>query len=50
VEAEKTSKAIVAFEKALEWQALFDLALHERMSGEDVISMGYRVAGANFSS
>jgi elongator complex protein 1 len=45
VEAEKVSKAMVAYEKALEWQELFDLALREHMSEVDIISMGYRIAG-----
>jgi elongator complex protein 1 len=45
VEAEKPSKVMVAYEKSLEWQELFDLALRENMSEEDVIVMGYRVAG-----
>lgn len=39
------SKAMVAYEKALEWQELFDLALREHMSEVDIISMGYRIAG-----
>jgi elongator complex protein 1 len=45
VEAEKPSKVMVAYEKSLEWQELFDLALRENRSEEDVIVMGYRVAG-----
>ena len=45
VEAEKPSKVMVAYEKSLEWEELFDLALRENMSEEDVIVMGYRVAG-----
>jgi elongator complex protein 1 len=36
---------MVAYEKALEWRELFDLALNAHMSDVDVISMGYRVAG-----
>lgn len=46
VEAEKYSKVMVSYEKALEWQELFDLALREKMSDPDIISMGYRVAGS----
>lgn len=45
VEAKKPSKAMVAHEKDLEWQELFDLALTTKMPDEEVVSMGYRVAG-----
>ncbi|KNZ72380.1 Elongator complex protein 1 [Termitomyces sp. J132] len=44
LEAQKFSKAMVAHEKALEWQELFYLASQTGMSEEDVIAMGYRVA------
>lgn len=36
---------MVAFEKSLQWQELFDLALREGMSEEEVVSTGYRVSG-----
>ncbi|KAJ3981419.1 IkappaB kinase complex IKAP component [Lentinula detonsa] len=46
VEAKRPQKAMVAYEKALEWQELFDLALRhpELMSEEDVQDMAYRVS------
>lgn len=36
---------MMAHEKALEWQELFDLAVLDRMTEEDMVAMGYRVAG-----
>lgn len=39
---------MVAYEKSLQWQELFDLALCEKLSEEDIISMGYRVSGVYF--
>jgi hypothetical protein len=47
VEAKRNNKAMIAHEKALEWQELFDLALlDEDVDEEDIVAMGYRVAGA----
>ncbi|KAK0226513.1 pol II transcription elongation factor [Armillaria fumosa] len=43
VEAGALSKAMVAYEKALEWQCLFDLAVRTEMPEEDLVAMGYRV-------
>jgi elongator complex protein 1 len=45
VEAKSTSKALIAHEKALEWQELFNLASLENMPEDDLASMAYRVAG-----
>jgi elongator complex protein 1 len=47
VEAEKSPKVMVCYEKALEWQELFDLALREGTPNSDIISMGYHVAGSS---
>lgn len=44
--AGKPQKAMIAYEKALEWQELFDLAVQNRMSDEDLGDMAYRVAGS----
>ncbi|KAG6878289.1 hypothetical protein C0992_008296 [Termitomyces sp. T32_za158] len=44
LEAQNFSKAMVAHEKALEWQELFYLASHTGMSEEEMIATGYRVA------
>lgn len=45
VDASRLDKAMVAHEKALEWQELFDLAVRNGASNDDMVSMGYRVAG-----
>jgi elongator complex protein 1 len=45
VEAARPSKAMVAYEKALQWQELFNLALCEKIFEEDLCTMAYRVAG-----
>jgi len=36
---------MMAYEKALDWQELFDLAVLGETDEEDLTSMGYRVAG-----
>ncbi|KAG7449880.1 Elongator complex protein 1 [Guyanagaster necrorhizus] len=43
VESGALSKALVAYEKVLEWQCLFDLAVRTEMPEEDLVAMGYRV-------
>ena len=44
-EAHQPSKAMIAYEKALNWQDLFDLAAREHVGEEEIVSMGYRVSG-----
>ncbi|KAG7091295.1 hypothetical protein E1B28_010341 [Marasmius oreades] len=44
VESGNLRKAMVAHEKALEWQELFDLAVRTQASDEDLQDMGYRVS------
>lgn len=48
VEANSLQKAMVSYEKALEWQDLFELALRhsELVNAEDIQAMAYRVSGA----
>jgi hypothetical protein len=36
---------MVAHERALEWRELFDLAVSENIAQEDIVEMGYRIAG-----
>lgn len=48
VEANMPGKAMVAHERALEWQQLFDLAMRHDMPQDDIVDMGYRVAGLIF--
>lgn len=38
-------KALVAYERALQWRELFDLAMREGLTEEELKEMGYRVAG-----
>lgn len=44
-EAKKPSKVMIAYEKALEWQQLFDVASRESVPEDDIKSMAYRIAG-----
>ncbi|ESK87867.1 pol ii transcription elongation factor [Moniliophthora roreri MCA 2997] len=44
VQAGHLQKAMVAHEKALEWQELFDLAVRTQVSAEDLEAMAYRVS------
>lgn len=48
MEAKSPQKAMVAYEKALEWQDLFELAVRhsELVSEENVEAMAYRVSGS----
>ncbi|KAJ7072902.1 pol II transcription elongation factor [Mycena amicta] len=46
IQAGALSKAMVAQEKGLDWQELFDLASRTGMSEDDIVAMGYRVAAA----
>lgn len=45
VQAEKPVKATIAYEKALDWRELFDLAVRENTPEDKLIGMGLRVAG-----
>jgi len=45
IEANKQQKAMVAYEKALEWQELFTLAVSDCMSDAKLIETAYRIAG-----
>ncbi|THV06651.1 pol II transcription elongation factor [Dendrothele bispora CBS 962.96] len=44
VEAENTQKAIISYERSLDWQDLFDLALRLETPQEDIVEIGYRVS------
>lgn len=43
-EAGNFNKAILAYEKSLDWQDLFDLAVQQTTSEEELSDIGYRVA------
>lgn len=45
VQAEKPAKAMIAYEKALDWRELFDLAVRESTPEDELVGMGLRVAG-----
>jgi elongator complex protein 1 len=45
VQAEKPAKAMIAYEKALDWKELFDLAVRESTPEDELVEMGIRVAG-----
>ena len=41
---------MVSYEKCLQWQELFNLAVLANVGEEKLVEMGYRVAGWSFSS
>lgn len=45
IEASQLTKAMIAYEKALQWRELMRLAEHENMPHEDIAAMAYRIAG-----
>ena len=45
VQAENLANAMIAYEKALDWRELFDLAVRENTPEDKLIEMGLRVAG-----
>jgi elongator complex protein 1 len=48
-EAEQSMKAISAHEEALEWRQSFDIATRESLPEDEIVAMGYRVAGRSFN-
>lgn len=45
VQAKRLRKAMVAYEKALMWQELFDIAVNVKLESEELREMALRVAG-----
>ena len=45
IQADKPAKALIAYEKALDWRELFDLAVGENTPQDELIEIGLRVAG-----
>ena len=45
VQAEKPTKAMIAYEIALDWRELFDLAVRENTPEDKLVEMGLRIAG-----
>lgn len=48
VEATESAKAMIAYEKALQWRELMDLAERENTPQEDIEAMAYRIAGTTY--
>ena len=45
IAAAQPHKALIAYEKALQWRELFDLALREHVDQNELFAMAYRIAG-----
>ncbi|KAG8220454.1 IKI3 family-domain-containing protein [Butyriboletus roseoflavus] len=45
IEADDFRKAMIAHERALEWQELFDISTRENVPGEEVKEIAYRISG-----
>jgi elongator complex protein 1 len=48
MDAQRPQKAMLAYEKALLWRELFELAQLQRVDHEEFVAMAYRVAGMQF--
>ncbi len=48
MDAERPQKAMLAYEKALLWRELFELAQLQKVDHEEIVVMAYRVAGMHF--
>ena len=46
-QAQTFDKAMLAYEKALYWQDLFDIAVQQKMPKDEIVEVAYRVAGAS---
>lgn len=49
VEASDARRAMISYERALQWQELFELGLKEQLDGNAITEMAYRVADELFS-
>lgn len=45
VQAGNPAKAMIAYERALDWRELFDLAVRESTPQDELVEIGLRVAG-----
>jgi elongator complex protein 1 len=48
MDAQRPQKAMLAYEKALLWRELFELAQLQKVDQEEIVAMAYRVAGMRF--
>jgi elongator complex protein 1 len=45
MDAQRPQKAMLAYEKALLWRELFEVAQLQSVDPEEIVAMAYRVAG-----
>jgi elongator complex protein 1 len=45
MDAQRPQKAMLAYEKALLWRELFELAQLQRVDHEEIVTIAYRAAG-----
>ena len=48
MDAQRPQRAMLAYEKALSWRELFELAQLQKAEHEDAVAIAYRVAGVFF--
>lgn len=41
---------MISYERALQWQELFELCLKEQLDGDEITEIAYRIAGTLTSS
>ncbi|KAG1812305.1 pol II transcription elongation factor [Suillus variegatus] len=49
VEALDARRAMISYERALQWQELFELCLKEQLDGDEITEIAYRIADELFS-
>ncbi|KAG1767483.1 pol II transcription elongation factor [Suillus placidus] len=49
VEASDARRAMISYERALQWQELFELCLKEQLDGDEIMEIAYRIADELFS-
>jgi elongator complex protein 1 len=45
VEASDARRAMISYERALQWQELFELCVKEQLDGDEITEIAYRIAG-----
>lgn len=50
MEALDARRAMISYERALQWQELFELCLKEQLDGDEITEIAYRIAGTLTSS
>jgi elongator complex protein 1 len=45
VEASDARRAMISYERALQWQELFELCVKEQLDGDEITDIAYRIAG-----